>query len=42
MTILRRPFEESENLIEKGCGCDIYTGGGDCKHVDDGGCGCDH
>lgn len=24
-----------------GCGCDIYDGSGDCRNVDDGGCGCD-
>ena len=43
MLILRKPFsKENLDVMYRGCGCDIYTPGGDCKFVDDGGCGCDH
>ena len=46
MEILRKPFDYAKayseyGCNENGCGCDIYTSGGDCNYVDDGGCGCD-
>ena len=41
MIIFRKPFETDERVMCKGCGCDIYTSSGDCKYIDDGGCGCD-
>lgn len=39
MEILKEAFHESTEY--SGCGCDVCYPGGDCKTVDDGGCGCD-
>ena len=41
MEVLKAPFGVADEIVFAGCGCDIYDNMGQCKYVDDGGCGCD-